>query len=776
MKLSKEFRIPFLIFLLSLIMGIFLGFIFDISLLILIISQISLVIGSIICWYYELEFSKILIIIFILLLGLTLVQNLEYQYQNSKLVTDYVDEYIKVKGRIVEKSRSQNEIEYILKPNLVIEDGKESRLEYGKILLKLKNNEYDYGDILEVTGKLQLPMENRNPGGFSYRRYLKMKGIYSLLSDNEIKKIKLLGNKGNQLVKLSLQFKSYAEKIMDRTVEEPYNLLLRGLLLGEKELLPDRIMNKFEQLGLNHLLVISGFHIGLLVLILNSICQGLSLPVKLADLIAVVLIVGYILITNGQASVVRAGSVVILYIIGRWFNRKINIYNILSLVAVIILIYNPYYLLRPGFQLSFTIVYSIVYLTPVVQRRLFFFPKFISATLAASIAAQLGAMPILAYHFNRISFVPILGNILVIPIVSLIIFFGFLSLLVGNLHLVFAQLLNNISYILSIILLEIVNFLKLFDFLTVRVARPNLLSIGIYYFLFFQVKDVLIKEVIPNFRRKKEKIIFGVLIIFLCILLSKFSYIIDDELETVFLDVGQGSASFLSLPSGKKVLIDGGPDRDLVADFLYQNGISELELIIISHFHSDHFKGLFRVIKEFDVNLVLLPKPVVKNKSVDRFFQLLAKRNIKYKKVEVAGSLDLENIKFNFYHYPGIISDPNNNSLVAKLSYNDFQILFTGDAEKRVEEYLLKKQAKLDSEILNVGHHGSDSSSKLDFLQKVKPRLAVISVGRWNRYDLPDLSVIRRLRSIEAEVFKTKDQGAVIIESNGKKYWLQQDE
>ncbi|ADL12126.1 DNA internalization-related competence protein ComEC/Rec2 [Acetohalobium arabaticum] len=774
MSLGKEFKAPFLIILFSLAAGIGLGFMLDISLLILIISQIGLIIGIIICWYYELELSKVLILIFILLAGLTLVQNLEYQYQNSKVVTDYAGEYIKVKGRVVEKSKAKKETKYILEPEMVIQEGKEDRLKHGKVLLKLKDEGYNYGDVLEVTGRLRLPMTNRNPGGFSYRDYLKQQGVYSLLSDRKVDRIRLIGNKGNPLIKLSLQFKSHAGKILDKTVDEPYNLLLRGLLLGEKELLPNEIMNKFEQVGLNHLLVISGFHIGLLVLILNSICRGLKLPVKLADLMAIFLIIGYIIITYGQASVVRAGTVVILYIIGRWFNRKVNIYNILSLVAVIILIYNPYYLLRPSFQLSFMVVYSIIYLTPVLQRRLFFLPSFVARVLAASIAAQLGAFPILVYHFNRISFGPIIGNILVMPVVSLIIFLGFISLLVGNLHLIFAQLLNNISYLLSTFLLELVGYLMKFDFLTFKLPRPNLLVIGIYYFLFFQSRDLLAEEIIPNFQRKREKIILGLLIILLCILVSEFSYILDDGLEAVFLDVGQGSASLLSLPSGKKVLIDGGPDKDLVADFLYQNGVSQLELIILSHFHSDHYKGLFRVIKEFEVDRVLVPEPAVQNEIVSSFFQMLKKKGIDYREIKGGGKYDLGKVKFNFYHYPGSISDPNNNSLITRLSYNDFQILFTGDAEKKVEEYLLQKKVPVDSEVLKVGHHGSDSSSKLDFLQQVKPKLSVISVGRWNRYNLPDAGVINRLESIEAEVFETKEEGAVIIESDGEKYWLQQ--
>lgn len=773
MRLGEEFKVPFLIILFSLAAGIALGFIIDVSLLILIVSQVGLIIGIIICWYYELELSKVLILIFILLIGLTLVQNLEYQYQNSELVTDYAGEYIKVKGRIIEKSKAKKEIEYILKPEVIVEQGEEYRVKYGKILLKLKDQEYNYGDVIEVTGRLRLPMINRNPGGFSYRDYLKQQGVYSLLSDREIDRIRLIDNKGNPLIKLSLQFKSYAGKMLNKTVDKPYNLLLRGFLLGEKELLPDEIMNNFEQVGLNHLLVISGFHIGLLVLILNSICCSLKLPAKLADLLAILLIIGYIIITYGQASVVRAGSVVILYIIGKWFNRKVSIYNILSLVAVLILVYNPYYLLRPSFQLSFMVVYSIVYLTPVLQRQFFFLPSFVAGILAASTAAQLGAFPILVYHFNRISFVPIIGNILVMPIVSLIIFLGFISLLVGNLHLIFAQLLNNISYLLSILLLEVINLLTRFDFLTFKLPKPNLLLIGIYYFLFFQSRDLLVEEIIPNFRRKREKIILGLLIILLCILVSEFSYILDDGLEAVFLDVGQGSASFLSLPSGKNVLIDGGPDKDLAADFLYQNGISELELIIISHFHGDHFKGLFRVIKEFDVGKVLVPELAVQDEAVSRFFQILKREGIDYRKIKGGGRFNLGKVEFDFYHYPGSISDPNNNSLITRLSYNDFQILFTGDAEKKVEEYLLQKKVPLDSEVLKVGHHGSDSSSKLDFLQQVRPKLAVISVGRWNKYNLPDADVINRLENIGAEVFTTKETGAVIVESDGEKYWLQ---
>ncbi|MCK8825200.1 DNA internalization-related competence protein ComEC/Rec2 [Fuchsiella alkaliacetigena] len=765
-------KTPFLVVLVALILGIIVGVNLSLVIPLLISFLIALLAVTIVCWYYEAKLTKYLLVVLIFILGIILIQSAEYKYQASESIVNYTAQEVELEAVVIDSSRDwSGEYQYTLQPLQVVDAAQE--VNYGQVLMQLSSaaEVYDYGERLKVKGSLEKPPTNRNPGAFSYRDYLQREGVYALL--REPQQITRQGQQGNPLMRRALLLKEHSQEIIRQTMEVPYSSLLKGLLLGERDLVPPEINEDFNELGFSYLLVVSGFHIGLLVLILNSICRGFKLPQLGIDLASVLLIIVYIVITGGHPSVLRAGLVIILYILGRVWNRSVNIYNILSLVAVVILVYNPYLIFQVGFQLSFTIVLVIIYLTPTLSRYLSFLPKFIAYSISASLAAQLGALPILAYHFNQISLVPILGNLLLMPVVSLIIFFGFLSLLLGSIHLVFAQLLNNFSTLLSILLLEIVEFLKNFDWLIFKLVRPHYLSIALYYFLLYQLKEIARPSIIPYFRRRSKRIVASLLAVCMVFLFFQVSIIFNDQLKTVVLDVGQGDATFLSLPSGENILVDGGPDDDIVADFLYQNGVRRVDLMVVTHFHYDHYQGFFRVLEEFNVGLVLIPEPVLENQYIDDFFDLLASREQDYQLVNQPGSISLADINLDFYRFTGQTADANNNSIVTKVDYGDFQLLLTGDAEKELEEYLVEQQFKLESDVLRVAHHGSNTSSTKEFLREVQAEVAIISAGRWNPYGHPHPEVVARLKNKGKKVLKTKSVGAIIIKSDSNSYTLQ---
>ncbi|MGM0471871.1 MAG: DNA internalization-related competence protein ComEC/Rec2 [Bacillota bacterium] len=765
---------PCLILLLPLLVGIIIGAQFDLSLLLLLISSLIFSILVVISWYYQSELTVILILILILLLGCTLVQRLEFRYHHPQSIRNYAGIDLILKGRITKvELTAQQQADYTIKPRQIKINQEWREVKYGQLLIKDFPHRYTVGDLVEVRGQLELPPTNRNPGEFSYRKYLYRNGIYLLASNPALVEMKLVAQQGNYLVRLINYFKTEARQIIDQTLTEPNNYLIRGLLLGERNLVPQKISQQFRELGLSHLLVISGFHVSLLILIIGSILNSLQLPPLAKNIGLILLISGYLLLVGFQPSILRVSIVVILYLIGVILERESNIYNLLALAAGLMLIYNPYYLFQVGFQLSFSIVLTIIYLTPELEARLSLVPNFIATSIAVSVAALIGAAPLLIFHFNYLSFVPLVGNFLVLPLVSLIIFFSFIGLMLGNLHLIFAELLNGVTALLLDWLLRVVYFLDYFKFLSWRLVRPNYLVIGLYYFLVYQLRYLLAWEVVPGLYRKGKRIIVTLLIILVVCLIINFNFFGHNNLEIIFLDVGQGDAAFLTLDSGAQVLVDGGGDGDRVADFFYHNGVRSLDLLIISHFHRDHIRGLVRVLEEFTVKQVLMPQPVVDNSLVTKLYKIMNEEEINYQIIEKSGALTLVNTKLDFYNLD--ISDPsaNNNSLVVRLDYDRFQLLLMGDGERELENYLLSKKLELASEVLKVGHHGSATSSQQSFLRKVSPQLAVISVGKDNQYNLPDSNTTARLEEISNKVLMTKEQGAVIIQSNGQQFWLE---
>ncbi|MEW6555868.1 MAG: DNA internalization-related competence protein ComEC/Rec2 [Elusimicrobiota bacterium] len=259
------------------------------------------------------------------------------------------------------------------------------------------------------------------------------------------------------------------------------------------------------------------------------------------------------------------------------------------------------------------------------------------------------------------------------------------------------------------------------------------------------------------------------------------------NLEVYFLDVGQGDGAFLKTPNGKNILIDAGQcaleddefdaGKEIVIPFLVKQGITKIDCIVASHAHADHIGGLISIMKKYPVGEVLdtgfpYPSPVY-----TRFLQVIKLKKIKYKIVtrgEILhwdADLSVEVLSPNTNQ---LFDDPNNNSIVLKITYKNVSFLFTGDMETSAEESVLSnyKKSELSAVILKVAHHGSRSSSTEDFLSAVSPEVAVMSVGRYNRFRLPHPTIVKRYNDFDIELHRTDKEGTIIVTTDGETYSL----
>ena len=277
---------------------------------------------------------------------------------------------------------------------------------------------------------------------------------------------------------------------------------------------------------------------------------------------------------------------------------------------------------------------------------------------------------------------------------------------------------------------------------------------------------------------KKIRII---LLIFLCLLVvgcanpfvesddkTSVSTFSGDTLRVNYIDVGQGDSIFIQLPNKKTMLIDAGEayEADNVINYLNNLGIKKIDYVVGTHPHTDHIGGLEEVINTFDVGAIYMPKVSSNSKTFEDLLTTISNKGLKVKTAKSGVVvLDEDNLKLEFIApNSDNYSNLNNYSAVLKLTYLDNTFLFMGDAETLSEDEIT---CDVDADVIKVGHHGSDSSSSVEFVKKVSPEYAIIMVGEGNSYNHPYQSIIDRYESVGAKVLRTDLDGNIVCDSDG---------
>ena len=241
-----------------------------------------------------------------------------------------------------------------------------------------------------------------------------------------------------------------------------------------------------------------------------------------------------------------------------------------------------------------------------------------------------------------------------------------------------------------------------------------------------------------------------------------------DTLRVNYIDVGQGDSIFIQLPNKETMLIDAGEayEADNVINYLNNLGIKKIDYVVGTHPHTDHIGGLEEVINTFDVGTIYMPKVSSNSKTFEDLLTTISNKGLKVKTAKSGvvvlseDNLKLEFIAPNSDNY----SNLNNYSAVLKLTYLDNTFLFMGDAETLSEDEITYD---VDADVIKVGHHGSDSSSSVEFVKKVSPEYAIIMVGEGNSYNHPYQSIIDRYESVGAKVLRTDLDGNIVCDSDG---------
>jgi competence protein ComEC len=638
-----------------------------------------------------------------------------------------------------------------------------------------KGIKYKPGDLIRVSGQLEEPAGRRNPKGFDYRAYLAGRGIHTIMAVKETQAaIVEPGSPWSPAVWL-YSMRSRAGAVLDKAVGGEEGALLKAMLLGDRGLTPEGVDRSFKQTGLSHLLAISGLHIGFLVALMVKLSALMKLNSRWAFALQILLLSAYCLMVGFTPSITRAVVMAVIYLGGRQLGRKSDVLNSTAVAAFLILLVHPASLMEISFQLSFIAVASIALFYRPILKRLGFLPFPIASMAAVTLSAQLGTLPLTIYHFNIVSPLSLLTNLVAVPVAGLAVMISFVFIIVGSIFPIVSSVTILPLKWLVLVLIWIGEFASTLPFAYLRVVSPAPGTLAACFIALW-----LLSPERPSFI-KKPVLTTGVAVMVILALQASVLYIVQpQELRMVFLDVGQGDCIYIKTPDNHHILLDGGgraigiqgglePGEDTVLPFLLKNGIGRLDLVIMSHGHDDHIGGLVPIVEQMPVASLMLHPPVDESEYYKTIMTAAERKGIQVyeaAKGKVYRLGDEFTLKVLFpvsdeSQLDTLAGDnENNRSLVILMEYKDTAVLFTGDIEARVERFILGRLPR-QADILKVAHHGSSTSSTREFLKAVSPKAGIIQVGS-NIFGHPTPDTLDRLSGTGAEIYRNDEHGAVI--------------
>lgn len=586
-------------------------------------------------------------------------------------------------------------------------------------------NNLSYGDKIKVTGVLKEPSTNNIFNNFNYKKYLYNKKIYYIIEASKIDKIQ---NNNNHIYTI----KNLLYTRINNLKSSNY---IKALLFGDNKL-DKEIKTSYQINGISHLFSVSGFHINFITSIIYFYLDRVTYNKKIKYITVDIFLVLYLVLCN-TTSLLRCTVMNILLSINHLLKLDIKKIDIVLLTLILCIIINPFIIYDIGFIYSYAISFFLI-----LYKNKYKTNNKLLKIIYISLISFLVSLPINIYTSYEINFLSIILNIIIVPIVSLIL------LPLSLLTLIF-PILDNILYLITSILEKISLYTSNINIFKLILSKPSIILIIIYYLVIILILS-----------KNKHYYLILILLIF-----HKTIPLYNGNLEVVMFDVGEADSMLISTPSKKvNILIDTGRGIDInnIIIYLKSIGISKLNYLIITHGDEDHIGGALYLIDNFKVDNVILNKGDYTELEVELITHLKNK-NIKYtnniNKIPLLGSyMYLLNTKE--------FSNENDNSIVTYFEYQKYKFLFMGDSSSKTEEYLINNYNLTNISFLKVGHHGSNTSSSTHFINKINPKVSLISVGRNNFYHHPNKEVLTNLSN--SVIYRTDINKSIKIKINNK--------
>ncbi len=639
-------------------------------------------------------------------------------------------------------------------------------------VIHLNHHDVVKGDVVEFISQVKQNQDLGNVGQFDYKNeniLNNIRGMAFVSSQSHFKVIQRNGGLLNQINQLKLDYKERLEFYLSPIHFE----WMYPMLTGQGGVLTHETKRVFKKAGLLHALVVSGMHLVVFVMFLEFIglwmykksnWMMLNFPMHLFKSVVQGFAVSvFLLFVTNSIPTIRAVVFLLYMCLINVFAIRVKKIEMFLILLMMFVFFNPMFVFSVSFALSFCAVCGIFYSHQWFQKRVEnknIKAKLLIQMLCISLGAFVFTAPVLIYCFQRVSFVSIVSNVLLGFLMNALLCMGWSVLLFqGKIQCVGDYIICVIDQICDPVLL-VVTWLSQMPFSHVWVSRyvvPVILLAVLIHFL-------LLKE-----KQKAKCVLWSMVILVSFAINHRHKLSLENKIN--FISVGQGDAAVIHLDFKSAVVVDSGGGYDqsnkgyqVLMPWLDYHGVDQINKLIVSHPDLDHMGGAFGLINMIKVKELWLAKNIDHLRQ-KQLISLAKQKDIDI--IKVASNLEIKDGLYNYaiMQQKDIDQNINNRSLVLKLSYKDKCILFSGDIEKEAELALIK-QYDLRCMALKVPHHGSQTSSSMDFIENVNPKYAIVSVGKNNMYRHPHAKVVQRYEQLGVKVFRTDVCGQIILDFN----------
>ncbi len=628
------------------------------------------------------------------------------------------------------------------------------------------DNKYSFGDKITVICSNYKISTLGNPYEFNYKRYLNSKGVVLRLNISKILSVQ----KSNNII---VNIRKRISDTLDYTLGK-YSNLAKSLMYGDDVYLDETFKEKCRNIGIGHMMCVSGTHVMFLTLAFENITNTKKKS-KYFLVINFVLICYFYIVSLFKLSLFR---VLILSLLNMVLFKK-NYFLKVFLCIYIMLVINPFYIFNAGVIFSFLSVISIRVFNPVISSyvkvKLKITNEYIVSNLSLSISSLILILPFQIYYFGIICPISILSNIVISSVLAILMRYIFYSFILIFVPFISQILLKLVFLLLNIFVVE-VNIIDKINIFNISVPRINIWVIILYYFSLIIIMNKSRIAIVYLWKyRKVAKAIMDVIIVFF-LLYTCLWYVHTMYFESyiVYFNVGQGNMCLIH-KGATNIVVDCGSTRDktasyILSSFLKAKNIQNIDLVLITHMHKDHMNGLEEIIEGgINVERVGYSLPCEKVEEYLRLKSYLKKKNVGIISIEQLDNIQLNDISIISFSPPkdSFLLDKdmlNANSTVYLVKEGGKNMLFMGDSTKITEKYLLDNfLVELNNiDIYQVSHHGSKTSSLEEFVFSINISNAVISSQKVI-YGHPDSEVIDLFKKLKIKTYITEEKGAIIF-------------